>query len=533
MKYGIFFLILSVLVSTNLEAKDLDSLFHKWKETSGNKRIHAGNEILEVSFSQNMLAEQRSFRRGQLLESDAHVYCMMTYYYMCKELYEEALTAGLTALPLCEKVKDNELLVGCLNNLGIIYERKGLFGQAIYYMKKVYKVNLQSKDQSGLSSTMNHLATLYLAIDQASTALSYILPAIDIEQTSGNRQELAIRLGSASDIWLKMGHPEKALSCSEEAYALDNADGREDEAARRLAQKATVLIEMGEVAEAKKCLIQAMEVLTKYKNFTSLAICNNQLGDIYYKEGMYKQSCIAYRKAIAYSDTDTARLGDVKKKALYGLGLSLKNLGQLSDALAMLEEYGKLGDKLSEDKVSSTVEDFLVMYGTREAEEALKHQVVISKRRLITMFCLIGFILLQSAVLVIFWRMLRIRRRQASILNKNSEIKGRLLSFILAMTNRHNSLEFKKIVNNANFINDVPKMTNRERDVIKLCCNGLSSKEIADKLHVSVRTIDAHKSNIFKKLNISSTVELVKIAVKTGMFKYNHSSVELSSGQLL
>ena len=55
-------------------------------------------------------------------------------------------------------------------------------------------------------------------------------------------------------------------------------------------------------------------------------------------------------------------------------------------------------------------------------------------------------------------------------------------------------------------------------DIVKSCCEGMTSKEIARKLNVSVRTIDTHKSNIFKKLSISSTLELVKYAVKAGIY---------------
>ena len=65
---------------------------------------------------------------------------------------------------------------------------------------------------------------------------------------------------------------------------------------------------------------------------------------------------------------------------------------------------------------------------------------------------------------------------------------------------------------------EVPKMTSRELEVVKLCCEGLTAKEIAGKLNVSVRTIDTHKSNIFKKLIISSTLEIVKYAVKAGIY---------------
>ena len=513
----IIILVLSALTCTNLLADGLDSLFLSWKETSGNARIRAGNGILDEGLRQDLLTDRRSFGRGQALESDANVYDMMTYYYMCQDRYDEALAAGLTALPLCEKAKDNELLADCLNNLGIIYQRKGLFGQAIYYMEKVYKMDLQSKDQSGLSTTMNNLATLYLAIDQASTALGYILPAIDMERSGGDRQKLAIRLGLASDIWLKMGHPEKALTCSEEAYTLDSLDGREDKAAIRLYQKAAVLMETGRDDDAEMCLTQAIPVLERHGRSTSLAICHNQLGEIYNREGMYRQACKEYRRAMDYADS--AGLGYIKKKSLNGLWHSQKSLGHLEDAISTLEEYTILSDKIAEDRANSAVEDFRVRYETAEAEEALARQEAISRKRLITMFCLIGFIMLMAVALAFFWRMLQIRRRQASILNKNSEIKSKLLSIVPAIADKSKSGLLKEIVNDIETLDDVPKMTNREQDVIRLCCDGLSTKEIADRLNVSVRTIDAHKSNIFKKLNISSTVELVRFASRTGMYK--------------
>ena len=50
-----------------------------------------------------------------------------------------------------------------------------------------------------------------------------------------------------------------------------------------------------------------------------------------------------------------------------------------------------------------------------------------------------------------------------------------------------------------------------------MCCEGLSSKEIAAQMELSVRTVDTHKANIFRKLKIKSTVELVKYVAETGM----------------
>lgn len=61
--------------------------------------------------------------------------------------------------------------------------------------------------------------------------------------------------------------------------------------------------------------------------------------------------------------------------------------------------------------------------------------------------------------------------------------------------------------------------TQRELEVIELCCQGLLSKEIADRLCLSPRTIDNHKGIIFKKLGINNSVELVRYAVKNDIIK--------------
>ena len=52
-------------------------------------------------------------------------------------------------------------------------------------------------------------------------------------------------------------------------------------------------------------------------------------------------------------------------------------------------------------------------------------------------------------------------------------------------------------------------VSNRERDIIRLLVLNYSSKEIANKLSISSNTVDTHRRNILKKLNISSTGELV------------------------
>jgi DNA-binding NarL/FixJ family response regulator len=56
--------------------------------------------------------------------------------------------------------------------------------------------------------------------------------------------------------------------------------------------------------------------------------------------------------------------------------------------------------------------------------------------------------------------------------------------------------------------------TKREMEVLTLICDGLSNKEIADKLFISERTVVGHKSNLLAKTNTKSTIGLLSYAIK-------------------
>lgn len=63
----------------------------------------------------------------------------------------------------------------------------------------------------------------------------------------------------------------------------------------------------------------------------------------------------------------------------------------------------------------------------------------------------------------------------------------------------------------------VDSLTTREREILKLYAEGFSNQEIADKLCISNRTVDAHKNNIMQKFEFKSTVEMVKFAIKNNI----------------
>ena len=57
----------------------------------------------------------------------------------------------------------------------------------------------------------------------------------------------------------------------------------------------------------------------------------------------------------------------------------------------------------------------------------------------------------------------------------------------------------------------------REIEIIQLCANGMSAQQIADRLGLSRRTVEVHKSHVFEKLDLNSTADLVKYAYEAGL----------------
>ena len=60
-------------------------------------------------------------------------------------------------------------------------------------------------------------------------------------------------------------------------------------------------------------------------------------------------------------------------------------------------------------------------------------------------------------------------------------------------------------------------LSDREIEVVRLFVDGLSYKEIADRLSISSRTVETHKKHILEKLELKTTVDLVKYAIRNGI----------------
>lgn len=65
--------------------------------------------------------------------------------------------------------------------------------------------------------------------------------------------------------------------------------------------------------------------------------------------------------------------------------------------------------------------------------------------------------------------------------------------------------------------NPISVLTKREVEIMTHLAEGKTNRDIGKMLHISVRTVDTHRSNILKKLNLRTNAELVKLAISCGL----------------
>ncbi|HEY8401076.1 MAG TPA: response regulator transcription factor [Cytophagaceae bacterium] len=132
-----------------------------------------------------------------------------------------------------------------------------------------------------------------------------------------------------------------------------------------------------------------------------------------------------------------------------------------------------------------------------------------------------------------------------SMYNETSLIKQLRIvgakGYILKTINKNNLLEAIRTIAEGNFyftseilttyntqlngylqredIPDINVLTNREKEILLLLSEGLTIPEISDKLCISHKTTETHKSNMMKKLKVNSSSKLIRIAYKSGLCK--------------
>ena len=394
---------------------------------------------------------------------------------------------------------DENLKADCLSLAVSIFRLKGEFTRAIGCAEECLLIDRSQGNPENISSSLNNIAGLYLMSGNPQAAKKYIDEALDIERGLKRSSYLAIRYGVASEIYLKLGELEKALSYADEAFSLDSLNNNTVKMAVRRSQKAAVLMEMGKDRAAEFELEKALPVFLEKNNQNSSSITYVQLGEIAARNNNYKKAEHSFNEAIKICKSiNHIYMESRARKGLYNLYKGVDN----AEALYQLEEYLELQKVIHDEKSTKLLQSFSVKYDVLKKEQSIAMQ----KGQL---SILIVLLILISALLYMSRKAIKVTKQKNAILSKANLDKDRLLA--IAQSNIPKEVKDEILLITGSTV-EVPKvkMTPREQEIAGLCAKGLLNKEIAEKLNISQRTVEVHKNNIFKKLGINNTVELVR-----------------------
>jgi DNA-binding NarL/FixJ family response regulator len=82
----------------------------------------------------------------------------------------------------------------------------------------------------------------------------------------------------------------------------------------------------------------------------------------------------------------------------------------------------------------------------------------------------------------------------------------------------------RSVVANSNTVSGMDALTDREREILKLVAESNSTKEIAQQLKISVKTVDNHRTNLMRKLNLHDVASLTRYALEIGLIDHRSQS---------
>ena len=296
------------------------------------------------------------------------------------------------------------------------------------------------------------------------------------------------------------------MTFAERAFELDSLDNRTGKIAVRRSQIAEVLMDMGRDKEALVHLETAIPVFREQNNLNSLAISLAQSGEIYMREGHVSNAADAFLESVSVcQESDNIYIESRARNGLW----QLYKLSDPRKALSHIERYMELQAELNNDKATEQMQAFNVKYETLKKEQtiAMQRQRLLWAGVLVAM--LVVLLALASVVILLKQRTAKAVEQKNALLVKANIDKDRILALSRMNIPKEVSSELKDIASCEVSLPEV-RLTSREIEIAELCAEGMLNKEIAVKLGISQRTVETHKNNIFKKLGINNTVELMR-----------------------
>lgn len=429
--------------------------------------------------------------------------------------------------------------------------RAGKYKAAVQLLENGVVPELEAeKDTISLLKAWSILGCCHVETGDHETAAKYCnmtIPSLDYYGV--DYYFVTNTLFSIGQMYHRLGYNEEALQYIDRSLIYETELGRPNIITRRYIEKASILMDLGEYTDALEVLENGLPYTSDALNphYRSQIIyykglCYEKLGDDAAADEMFRLSeqtahFISPKKEhadytlvpglllkmgdYAIADRDTA-----KAVSMYNYAVkNAKNVHEYdteSKALTALSEIYRESDREISDSYMARADSLTfapyirelalkmslagIEFPLRESE----HKVEMQRMRILALSLAL---MLLFIIAFLLWYKIRVSRQNAEherekldMLERELEQKRRLL--VLADTAHDQSMS-QEVRDIANELGDHTALTKRESEICTMIKQGLINKEIADRLNISLRTVQNHRSSIYRKLGVTNTAELI------------------------
>ncbi len=356
---------------------------------------------------------------------------------------ERALAAGTTAPPALRAL--------AMNNLGNLVYEMGDLARAQELYEESLALRTELGDKGGMADSLNNLGMLATARGELDTARERLEASIAIRTEMGQPHGSAPTCNNLGDIAILEGNGALARAWNERALALGRERGNTRRVAHSLHNIGLAHCCDGEDVAATALFEESLALFREVDEKSGIAAALHSLGRVAARQGAADRAAGQYARALELHRQGLDRRGLIR--CLQGVAL-------IAEASGDAEAFARLNG------AAAAMRGALLLL----QPPADRDDVAAAERRARSHLGEAGY---EAA------------RAAGSALTRDQAIDAALV--VLSTPAAGHSL-----------------LSRREREVLRLIAQGHSNQEIADALYISIRTVKAHVTNIFTKIDVSS-----------------------------
>ncbi|PCJ37861.1 MAG: hypothetical protein COA99_12410 [Moraxellaceae bacterium] len=205
-----------------------------------------------------------------------------------------------------------------LNNLGLIYSKKGNYAKAVECYTKSLKIKEEIGDKQGIASSLNNFGLNYSRQGKYAKAVECYTKSLKIKEEIGDKQGIANSINNIGLIYSKQGDYAKSIEYYTKSLKIQEEIGNKQGIANSLDNIGIIYFTLEDFVKAIKYYTQSLKIREEIEDKRGIAISVNNIGLVYSEQKDYAKSIEYYTKSLKIQE----QIGNKE-----GIANSLNNIG--------------------------------------------------------------------------------------------------------------------------------------------------------------------------------------------------------------